>query len=310
MMNTDSRLSMSFATIVALFSFCLPAFAADVSMPTASRPAPAQQAAKAPTQSMPPDNEEVTILRDNHAGEYNQATLENLSKLYWRLGAFDFADKVAVANYIKINDCRIYSEYLNDDMEWTKIVDAMQDYLKQNADSFPTDFQFVLKLHLGRYEPARGGFPIVDKTGFIDAQRISVDSLDYDKQVCSDTNVINDYPKSAVILLPEAFTFDFLKLDEHVAQAYILRKKSEHSKLTTEQKVIEYERTAYLRLRVTFSQYHGNMRGEGVNNTMAIIFGTIDGYEIFEDAAQKRLMRSVDLRQQSHPQMSMPGRTQ
>lgn len=309
-MNTDSRLRISFATIVALFFSGLPAFAGDVTMPTASRPAPVQQVAKDPGQSMPPDNEEVTILRDAHAGEYNQATLENLSKLYWRLGAFDFEDKVAVANYIKINDCKIYSEYLNDDMEWTKIVSVMQDHLKKSADTFPTDFQFVLKLHLGRYEPERGGFPIVDRTGFIDAQRISVDSLDHDKAVCFDSNVINDYPKSAVILLPEAFTFDFLKLDEHVAQAYILRKKSEYSKLSAEQKVIEYERTAYLRLRVTFSQYHGNMRGEGASNTMAILYGTLDGYEVFEDASQKRLMRSVDLRQPDHPQMSMPGAAQ
>ncbi len=305
-MIKDSRLRTVFPFFTALLALCSPALADDMAMPTASRPAPIERTATGPAQSMPPDNTEVTILRDAHAGEYNQATLENLSRLYWKLGAFDFSDKVAVANYIKINDCKIYTEYLNDDMEWSKIVDVMQDHLKKNAASFPTDFQFVLKLHLGRYEPERGGFPIVDKTGFVDVQRISVDSLDYDKEVCFDSNVINDYPKSAVILLPESFTFDFLNLDEHVAQAYILRKQSEYSKLSPEQKIETYERTAYLRLRVTFSQYHGNMSGEGANNAMAIIYGNIDGYEVFEDAAQKRLMRSVDLRMQNNPQMSIP----
>jgi hypothetical protein len=86
-------------------------------------------------------------------------------------------------------------------------------------------------------------------------------------------------------------------MDEHVAQAYILRKKSEYSKLSDERRVRAYERDAYLRLRVTFSQYHGNLRGEQ-NQTMAILFGTIDGYEIFEDNGQKRLMVSVDLKKE------------
>ncbi len=64
----------------------------------------------APPISMPEDNSEVTILRDEYAGKYNLSSLTNLSQLYWRLGAFDFEDDVAVSNYIKINDCKIYTE--------------------------------------------------------------------------------------------------------------------------------------------------------------------------------------------------------
>ncbi len=295
------------ALIVAIAFIPKIVMAQDLVMPMASQATPAPKLSEAQIQSMPPDNEEVTILRDNYAGKYNVSTLENLSKLYWRLGAFDMEDNVAIANYIKINDCKIYSEYLNDDMEWTKIVSAMKDHLKASKESFPLDFQFVLQLHLGRYDPARGGFPIVDNTGFIDSKRIQVDSIDYNKEVCFDESVISDYPKSAVILLPEQFTLDFLTLDEHVAQAYILRKKSEYLKIPESNRQAQHERDAFLRLRVTFTQYHGNLRGES-NEAMAILYGNIDGYEIFEDAAQKRMMLSIDNTKISKaPQMSTPS---
>jgi hypothetical protein len=262
-----------------------------------------------PNQSMPPPTDEVTILRDDFAGKYNPSTLENLSKLYWRLGAFDLDDDMAVGNYLKINDCKIFTEYLNDDLEWQEIVRVMKDHIRRERDTYPLNYQFLLQLHLGRYDAEQGGFPLVDKTGFKDAKRIAVDSIDRNKEICYDYAAIKDYPKSLIILLPQPFTLDFIKMDEHVAQAYILRKKSEYAALDESLRVNRYERDAYLRLRVTFSQYHGNLRGDD-NEIMAIVFGRIDGYEIFEDSGQKRLMVSVktkDEQDTSAAQMSVPN---
>jgi hypothetical protein len=299
-MDSLSRILPAFALTFALgFGPVHASFAADEKLvvPNASQPTPEPPAAPGPNVSLPSMDEEVTILRDDYAGKYNRATLENLSKLYWRLGAFDFEDDLAIGNYLKINDCKIFTEYLNDDLEWKEIVRVMKAHLKEHSATFPLNYQFLLELHLGRYDTERGGFALVDKTGFIDAKRIEVDSIDANRDVCFDAGTIKDYPKSIVILLPQPFTLDFVKMDEHVAQAYILRKKSEYSKLSDERRVRAYERDAYLRLRVTFSQYHGNLRGEQ-NQTMAILFGTIDGYEIFEDNGQKRLMVSVDLKKE------------
>ncbi len=314
-MSMDSSyrfLSVFLLAVVLATGAMYPAFAQDdLVIPNASQPQPAQPKAE-PNLSMPPDDGEVTILRDNYAGKYNLSTLENLSKMYWRLGAFDFDDDMAVANYLKINDCKIFTEYLNDDLEWEEIIKVMKTHLQQESATFPLNFQFLLELHLGRYDPALGGFDLIDRTGFTDAKRIEVDSIDHDKEICFDPGTIKDYPKSVIILLPKPFTLDFLKIDEHVAQAYILRKKSEYSKLSDERKINAYERDAYLRLRVSFSQYHGNLRGDGSQN-MAILFGTIDGYEIFEDSNQKRLMLSVDLKEQekkaSLEMMSRPNLT-
>lgn len=287
-------------------------------MPVASASAQGEQsvpvvtkrtAAPVQAQSMPPEpDSEVTILRDEYAGKYNPTTLEKLAQLYWRLGAFDMEDTEAVGNFIKINECKLFAEYVNDDLEWKEIVRTMKSHLQKHRDSYPVNFQFVLQLHLGRYDPVLGGFPIVDKTGFKNAKRIEVDSIDRNRDICFDANPIKDYPKSLIILLPKPFTLDFLKLDEHVAQAYILRKKSEFSEMTDAARLQRYERDAYLRLRVTFSQYHGNLRGDA-GLPMAILYGKIDGYEIFEDSKQKRMMLSVDMEQQkaaAAPEMSVP----
>ena len=288
-------------TIYSGLSLAITPALAQQSIPVSSAAEPSPQI----KQSMPPEQEEVTILRDDFAGVYNNSTLANLAKAYWRLGAFDFDDDEAVGNFLKINDCKIYTEYLNDDLEWAQIIDVMRDHLKKSRDTFPLNFQFLLELHLGRYDPVLGGFPLTDKTGFVDSKRIVVNSINTNQEICHDGKRIKDYPTSVVALLYEPFTLDFLKLDEHVAQAYILRKKSEYSQLDEDDRINRYERDAYLRIRLTFSQYHGNLKGEQ-SETLAILYGTIDGYEVFEDAAQKRLMLSVDLKKQREEKTSTP----
>jgi len=271
-----------------------PAAAAPMSKPT---PPPEKEI----PQSLPPeaglDSSEITVLRDNYAGKYNDSKIDNLARLYWRLGAFDLQDNEAIGNYIKITDCEVYTDYVHDDMEWTEILNKMRDHLKAKKDTFPLNFQFVVELHLGRYDPEHGGFPVTDKTGFKDAKRIEVESMDSTKEVCFDNNAIKDYPKGIFLLLPKPFTLDFVKMDEHVAQAYILRKKQEYSRLDESVRVSRYERDAYLRLRVTFNQYDGNLKASD-GTLMAILYGNIDGYDIFEDATQKRVMVSVDLKDQ------------
>ncbi len=276
-----------------------------MTFPVAAQEQPAQPAEQTQTASPSMSDEEVTIMRDDFAGKYNISTLENLSKLYWRLGAFDFEDDAAISNFIKINDCKIYAEYINDDLEWKEILRAMKDHLRKHYNSYPLNYQFVLELHLGRYDSERRAFPLVDKTGFKDAKRIGVDSIDHTQDVCYDSSPIKDYPKSMVVILDKPFTLDEIKLDEHVAQAYILRKKSEFSALNEEQRIKSYERPAYLRLRITFSQYHGNMKGDDSQIT-ALVYGKIEGYEIFEDSDQKRIMVSVDMSDQAASKEETP----
>lgn len=310
------RLDSSYGVFTLLLSLCalfsaFPSYAQDY-VQQSPIPSVTVQAGELdePARSLPPrdvmEGDEITVIRDNYAGKYNVATLENLSGLYWRLGAFDFADNLAIGNYIKINECKVFTDYVNDDMEWTKIVDTMRAHLQKSRDTFPLNFQFIIEVNLGRYDPARGGFPLVNNTGFTEATRISVSSIDNRRAICFDERPIEDYPRSVLILLPQPLTLDFIKLDEHVAQAYILRKKAEYNKMEESVRVKRYERNAFLRLRVTFTQYHGNIRGEQ-NSVQSILYGNIDGYELFEDSTQKHLMLSVNTKDALTSMMSLPA---
>lgn len=259
-------------------------------------------------QSLPPEPDaDVTILRDEYAGKYSPSTLESLAKLYWRLGAFDMEDDEAIGNYIKIVECSLYAEYYTDDLEWREIVNAMRDHIAKTRDTFPVSIQFVLPVHLGKYDTTLGGFPLINKTGFKEAKRVQIDSVDRDREICHSRAAINDYPLSVMLIVQQPFTLDFVNIDEHVAQAYILRKKSEYSALPEHVRLQKYERDAYLRLRISFSQYHGSIRGEQ-GRLLSILHGRIDGYDLFEDSAQKRLMLSVDTstaKAQPAPEMSV-----
>jgi len=270
------------------------------------------QTSESPAMSSAPvmEGDGVTVMRDQFAGDYNFATIENLSKLYWRLGAFDLSDDEAIANYIKINDCKIYVDYLNDDFEWKKILNVMRDHIAQNSPTFPLNFHFLIPINLGKYDTEQGGFPIINKTGFNDSSRIQVTSIDVNNNVCSEDKFIKDYPKGIVLLLKTPLNLNFIKIDEHVAQAYILRQKSEAASRGDVQKVENEERLAYLRLRVSFSQYLGPVDGPSMEMPkLAILEGVVHGYEVFEDTDMKRMMLSVDFRglPQSYSQsMSIP----
>lgn len=302
--NTHMKLDSLFRIFAALFLLVTLPVTSVWAQGAQSVPLAANAGTTKVNQSLPPEPDaDVTILRDDFAGMYNPSTLEHLSKMYWRLGTFDMEDSEAVANYIKITECKLFTEYVNDDLEWKEIVETMRKHIEKTRQTYPLNFQFVLQLRLGRYDPELGGFPIIDKTSFTNAKRIEVDSIDTKNSACYDNHPIKDYPTSLIILLSRPFTLNFLKLDEHVAQAYILRKKSEYSSLPDQQRVRRYEREAYLRLRVTFSQYHGNVPKTG-GAPMAILQGNIDGYEIFEDEAQKRMMLSVNLENKEAPETS------
>jgi hypothetical protein len=267
------------------------------------------QTAESPAMSTPPvmEGDGVTVMRDQYAGDYNFATIESLSKLYWRLGAFDIADDEAIANYIKINDCKIYVEYLKDDFEWKKILGAMREHITQSSPSFPTDFQFLIPVNLGKYDTERGGFPIINKTGFEDSSRIQVTSLDANNKVCSEDKFVKDYPKGLVLLLKTPLDLNFIKVDEHVAQAYILRQKSEAATNTSSSRAEDDDRIAYVRMRVSFSQYLGPVEGTSTEMPkLAILEGTLHGYEVFEDPEMKRMMLSVDFRGLPQSQSQSP----
>lgn len=238
-------------------------------------------------------------MRDAYAGKYTPATLVNLSQLYWRLGAFDIGDDKAIGGYIRIHECKLYREYGNDEFEWTRIVDAMREFLRDNRDYFSLNYQILLPVELGLYDDEKMGFPLVNETGFINTKRIEVDFEDSKNLKCANNTLLVNYPAKMMVWFAHPFNFDFLSIDEHVAQAFIVRRKQANGSA--------YPRTVYVRIRLQISRYEGNVALDK-KGILAVLRGKIDGYDVFEDIEQKRLMSSVNLDQNTvkAPTMVIP----
>lgn len=236
---------------------------------------------------------EVTIVRDEYGDEYISPTLANLSQLYWKLGVFDLQDDVAIDNYLRINECGIYTAYSKDEFEWVEIRNATRERLGSTLDQIPNKFKFLMPIYLGSYDPDRGGFELVKNSGFPNLKRIEFVSPYLRKEVCNTDVEVPDYEKNILLILNEPLDYTFVEMDDHVAQAFILRKQQEAADIHDERvRMRRYQREAYIRLRMTIHEYQGNIMGRTLDGNLAILYGTLEGIDIFDDKDQKLLLAS------------------
>lgn len=243
------------------------------------------------------EDPEITVVKDPYAdGNYVPPTLANLSKLYWRLQIFNPEDNGPVDNFLRINECEIYTNFFTDDFEWQEIRKSTREMLKQEAQNYPLQFKVLVPIDLGRYNQEKAGFPVSSHTSFVNSRRIQIASSGRGSRVCgSDGYGVPGYPEGVILILNKPFTFDFVPVDEHVAQAFLLRKKYNNSPIPNALKGQGYQRLAYARMRVTFVRYQGNIRGRG-GKAEAILYGRLDGIEIFEDPNEEMLLASIDIK--------------
>ena len=238
---------------------------------------------------------EVTIIKDHYGGEYVNPTLQNLSRLYWRLGVFDLLDDFAIDNYLKINECDIFTSYYKDEFEWIEIRDATRKSIGKQRDTYENKFKFVLPIILGNYDQDRGGFDLIRNTGFPNLKRIEFVDPNRKDEVCYLYPDIPDYERNVLLILDQPLDYTFVEMDDHVAQAFILRKKYEYMQIDEAVRLRRYERQAYIRLRMTIKEYQGSIKGQTLDGNLAILYGRLDGIDIFDDYEQKLLLASYDI---------------
>ena len=236
---------------------------------------------------------DVTVLVDEHANEYYSPSVQNLSKMYWKKKTLDLKNDVAIDNFLRINECNLYEDFFTDDFEWDRIRNAARRMLEANQDSFPERFKFLLPVELGRYDSERKGFPLENNTAFIDLRRVEMGGGDNSGTICGVKHTIDFYPRNIVLALSNPFNFEFLPVDEHVAQAFLIRRKYDDFKVDNALRLQGFDRIAYARLRVYLSSYQGQARGKD-NTTLAVMFGKIEGIDFFEDPYETKLLKSID----------------
>ena len=239
------------------------------------------------------DIPESTIIEDKYAGEYQEANVENFSRLYWAKNILDIDDDKVIDNFIMINECKYYRENIDNDFKWEKARKAARAMIKDQVHTYDDKYQILVPVDLGRYDAERKGFPIKKDSAFKDLRRVEIGGND--GKVCGEKWEIKHFPRNVHLILNKPFNFDFFELDEHLAQAFILRYNFNKPKRPDEYKHSSFERLAFVRFRMRLVEYQGKDR-ERHRTTVAVMFGQIDGIDVFENPDETGLLATYNFK--------------
>lgn len=237
---------------------------------------------------------------------YVEPTIPNLSKLYWALGKLDIDNDALIDFYLMINECELYKQYYNNDIEWGRIQEAARQDILKSLATFPTRFEIMTPISLGRYDLTDKKFELVDKQRVNGMRRLDFAGNDQAHKVtCTKTGEIYDYPANLIIILNRPLVIDDIPVEYELAQLYIDESKSAYEALPPDLQVRLYERRAYLRLKVRITQYKNTVRV--VNGDLrAVVFGTLDGYEIYADAGKMKPLYTKTITEKRFMRLKKP----
>ncbi|NQZ14014.1 MAG: DUF4852 domain-containing protein [Alphaproteobacteria bacterium] len=244
------------------------------------------------------EDNEATIIEQAKEESYQFGSVENFSKLFWKIGALDVNNNEAVDNFLLINECDIYKSFYEDDFQWPEIRDAAAKMLAQEKKGFSDKFQFMIPIDLGRYDANRGGFPLVSDTGVLNLRRVQLGSNAFMQPICGVAGNIPYHPRNIILVLNRPLTFNFLELDEHVAQAYIVRQKYSKANMEEADRQLDYKRLAFLQLNVSISHFQGLEKSPGASGEQfAVVYGKVDALDVFADRKKSHLLKSLKFKQ-------------
>lgn len=229
------------------------------------------------------DIDEIETYPEATHDKYVEPNYSNISKMYWAIGKFDVSDDKMIDYYLMINECELYQQYFNNDFEWKKIEDATRELIQNNMQQFPTHFEIMSAISLGRYNEDKEEFEIEDADKVRGKRRLDLEmnQLGY-KEVCSHAGYIYDYPDNIIVILNRPLVIEKIPVKRELARLYIEEAKSFYDSLPTALQMQHYQRLAFLRLKIHITQYKDTIRITG-GAVRAVVFGRIDGYEIYAD---------------------------
>lgn len=109
--------------------------------------------------------------------EYVQPTIENMSKILFRLGILSAEDTAAVDEFARIQHCGLFKEYGMNEVAWSRIRDAQARTIDLEKSAYPQAIEISSGLMVEAYDLDKGVFPIVDASVMRDVGSVSVYDL-------------------------------------------------------------------------------------------------------------------------------------
>lgn len=234
---------------------------------------------------------ESTVIEDKYVNQYQKSNIQNISQLYWLKEVLDLANDKAIDNFVMINECEFYKKYYTSDFKWGKIRETVRATLAEKKENFSDKFKIIIPIDLGRYDVKKQGFPVINDSAISDMRRVEVGGNE--ERICGESFEIEFYPRSVFLILSEPFNYKFVPIDEHLAQAYIIRSNEVFGNRPRELRGKAFDRLAYARIRMSFSEYQSNIK-QRYRADAAVMYGKIDGIDVFENADETGLLSTQD----------------
>lgn len=225
------------------------------------------------------------LAQANDTSEYVKTTYQNLAKLYWALGKFYLSDTKAVDNYLQITECDLYRQYYHDDFQWNDIRNITKNKLQKERLKFPTKFEMMLPLTLGRYNVKDGTFSIENDTKFSGLKRVDMMADNKDEKLCTKIRTVSGYPIGVILYLNQPFTLEKIPVKPEIAALYIKKAKEKYASLPPDVRLVQYEREAYLRVLMSFDSYARTVNSSS-GQKRAVVHGNIDGIQVYADVGR------------------------
>jgi hypothetical protein len=253
---------------------------------------PADQAAPVTTPGDQPvmaaQKPAVTETLQLDTSKYVEPTYANLAKLYWALGILDINDNELIDNYLSITDCDLYTNYLNDDLEWRTIRELARESLRKNYKTYPVHFRVTIPLYLRQYHVEDEYFEVdMDKSALRAVRKI--EALFYNNAMtCRRSGEIRGFPRNLILFLNRPFTLAEVPVERELARIFLDEVNSQKKFLSTKQRASEGERMAYL--EIFFKVHSFKETVHGLPGIQAVVFTQIDHLRIYADIEQEKLL--------------------
>jgi len=231
----------------------------------------------------------IHFIDDKYNDLYQDSTVVNLSKLYWMKGALDINEDTVIDNFVLINDCKLYDKYIINDFKWEEVRKATRQYIKSSLHTYSDRFKIIVPLDLGRYDTKQQGFHLVNYTKIENMKRVKIGGKD--EYVCGKAWGIPYYPKNALLVLNKPYSYKFVKMEEGLAKSFIERYNKTKPTIPLEFSEKTYGRPVFARIRMRFLEYQ-DVHKELYETPFAVMFGRVDGIDIFQNADETGLIAS------------------
>lgn len=207
--------------------------------------------------------------------EYQQVTYANLYRLAWAMNIYKFSDTVALDNFLKISECKLYQNFYNNEFEWERIRKATREYFEKYDGKTSMYYEYVQPILLGRYDTSLQGFPVQESEKYAALKTLQLANYRNGDTSCGRVNLDRyKYPSSALLNIISPLSLTFIRVPKELAEEYIEWRGKEGVEKG-------YGRQAFIRFRVRVDSYGGMHPSSGGNEF--IFNGRLMQIDVFAD---------------------------